>query len=103
MVNNFLFQSIKNHHLFSLYHKWNIITFQKIIFDLFIFSDADPDHPDYKTCQGVDDDPICGTNLKTYPNLCAFKNATFIDPSIHIKYNGSCDGIIIHLIFVIYC
>ena len=73
-----------------------------MITNLFIFSDADPDHPDYKPCQGVQDDPICGTNLKTYSNLCEFKNATFIDPSIHVKHNGSCDGITIHLIFVIY-
>ena len=35
---------------------------------------------------------ICGTDLKTYTNLCHFKEKQLTHPSVHVKSNGSCEG-----------
>ena len=56
------------------------------------FQDADPTHPDHKSCDGVPKKEVCGTDLKTYDNMCTYRNASFWDPSLRIKFNGSCDG-----------
>ena len=43
-------------------------------------------------CSIFPKDEVCGTNLKTYDNLCFLKKESFHDPSIHVRYNGSCEG-----------
>ena len=36
--------------------------------------------------------PVCGTNGKTYDNLCELKIASCRNPSIALRYNGACSG-----------
>jgi hypothetical protein len=35
-------------------------------------------------------DPICGTDGKTYKNMCFFQNAATSNPSIQMASKGAC-------------
>ena len=68
---------------------------------IYLTSDPDPGVEgfrsiDYQDCRGFSNvkDPVCGTDLKTYKNLCEFKNASFNDPrnELKVKSPRSCEG-----------
>ena len=35
-------------------------------------------------------DPQCGSDGKTYPNMCMFENAQCKDPSLKLVHSGQC-------------
>ena len=68
---------------------------------IYLTSDPDPGppgfpSPDYQDCRGFSNviDPVCGSDLETYDNLCKFKRKAFDDPrkELKIKSPRSCEG-----------
>lgn len=68
---------------------------------IYLTSDPDPGppgfpSPDYQDCRGFSNviDPVCGSDLEKYDNLCEFKKAWFNDPrkELKIKSPRSCEG-----------
>ena len=68
---------------------------------IYLTSDPDPGVEgfrsiDYQDCRGFSNviDPVCGSDLETYDNLCKFKRKAFDDPrkELKIKSPRSCEG-----------
>lgn len=48
-------------------------------------------------------DPQCGSDGKTYSNMCMFENAQCKDPSLKLEHSGECkEGKILHVILIYY-